>query len=73
MPVMPPRSRRRPLSFLQLRVKGPLGFLYLLFLAVLSVLVMIDMTLLWYATRGAAAVAGLFGNPRRGEAGSHIA
>jgi hypothetical protein len=67
MPAMPPRLRRRPLSFLQLRVKAPLGFLYLLFLAVLSVPVMIGMTLLWYASRGAAVVAGLGAGRRRGE------
>ena len=68
MPAMLKRLRRRPLSPLQLRVKAPLGFLYLGFLAVLSVPVMIVMTLLYYATRGAAAVTRLFAGRRRGAA-----
>jgi len=67
MPAMPAPLRHRPLSFLQLRVKAPLGFLYFLFLAILSVPVMIGMTLLWYVSRGAGAFAGLFRGRQRGD------
>lgn len=58
-------ARRRPLTLAQRYAKAPLGLLYLLLLALLSAPVMVYMTLLWGAARGAAALAGVLHLRRR--------
>lgn len=57
----PPAVRRaRPLSVAQRFVRAPLGFLWLVVLAILSAPVLVIMTILYYVRAGVRALA-----PRR--------